>query len=156
MTPPKVVSVFGTTHELQREGCESAEFPQRLEHEVRRRRATIIIEEWKIGENNTVGKQIADKLGIDWCNADTPLTEPYETFDPSPLWLDCGCVTHRDYGPIEHQILREEWMIARISEAMVMHEASVFVCGIAHLQSISEKLHRSGFDVKGLCHITLC
>jgi hypothetical protein len=145
----KKVIVVGTTHEQQMNAETSSMLERKLRHYVRGYGASIIIEEWKFEDDKTIGKRIADSLSIVWCNAGTP-PEQFETYGPHPVWMDDGsCETERPYGPIEVQIRRESYMVDRICFSMTGHETGIFVCGMGHMHSISEKLHRAGYEVDG-------
>jgi len=53
------------------------------------------------------------------------------------------------YGPIEVQSNREQFMLYKIREGMSGRKVGLFVCGTAHLHSMSEKLRSEGFVVQG-------
>jgi hypothetical protein len=146
----KKVIVVGTLHEQQMIEGVGTIFEERLRSYIRRSNVSIVIEEWKFDDDQTLGKRLADDLAIAWRNAGTPKQEEFETYGPCPLWLDSSCVTERPYGPIEAQVRRESYMIDRICAEMTDHTAGLFICGIAHLHSISEKLHQVGYKVEGV------
>jgi hypothetical protein len=145
----KKVIVVGTNHGKQEVSEKPTLFERKLRNYVERAHVSVIIEEWKFDDDKTIGKRIADSLSIAWCNAGPPMQEQFKTYEPCPLWLDASCVTELRYGPIEAQIKREAYMIDRICSAMTDHAVGLFVCGMAHMHSISEKLHSAGYDVDG-------
>jgi hypothetical protein len=146
----KKLIIVGTTHEQQKASDAGSILDKKLRHYVRRYGVSVVIEEWKFEDDKTVGKLLADSLSIAWCNAGTPLEEQFETYDPYPIWLDDGsCEPERPYGPIEAQVRREAYMIDKINSAMNDHAVGVFVCGMGHMHSVSEKLHQGGYEVEG-------
>lgn len=145
----KKVIIVGTNHGKQEVSEKPTLFERKLRNYIERARVSVIIEEWKLDDDNTIGKRIADSLSIAWCNACPPKQEQFETNDPYPVWLDGSRETELRYGPIEAQINREAYMIDRICLAMTDHAVGLFVCGMAHMHSISEKLHRAGYGVDG-------
>ena len=145
----KGIIIFGTTHQQQEVNNTPSIFEKKIRNYILRDNVSIIMEEWKFGDTQTLGKQIADSMSIAWCNAGTPNQEEFRTDNPCPIWLDGSCMTESSYGPIEVQIKREAYMIDKIQQAIAEHQVGLFVCGMAHLHSISEKLHLAGYEVSG-------
>jgi hypothetical protein len=144
----KKIIVVGTTHDEQRASNIGTVLEKRLDY-ITKNHATIIIEEWTYGDFSTIGSRIAEAKSLEWCNAGTPLDEEFETFLPQPLWIDGDCLTHHPYGPMSAQIKREAYMIKEIMRSMTDHKTGIFICGMAHLHSICEKLYLAGFNVEG-------
>ena len=146
----KKIVIVGTFHEKQRISDTPSIFEKKLRNYVGRAGASIIIEEHRFEDDKTIGKRISDELSIAWSNSGPPNLKRFETCDPCRFLLDGDWVTERRYGPIEAQIERESYMIDKICSAMADHAVGIFVCGMAHMHSVSEKLHRTGYDVEGV------
>jgi hypothetical protein len=53
----------------------------------------------------------------------------------------------REYGPFDRQENRERYMLRRIVAEMSAHTAGLFVVGLAHIHSLSQKLQQARFEV---------
>lgn len=111
----------------------------------------VIFEEWGFVDwvnpgPLSVGNVLANELGLPWENVGTPDRPEFQTTGRFHCPKVSGDVF--TYGPIENQIYRENHFTKRIEKIMADRNAGLFVCGLAHLHSMSEKLRRSGFAVE--------
>ena len=95
----------------------------------------LILEEWKSDGSSTIGRRIADeKVAGVWHNISPPS-------DLKLHWLEyrnLDGLMLREYGPIKLQTVREQYMLDRIQE--FTNESPLLTAGLAHHQSLSEKL----------------
>jgi hypothetical protein len=142
----KSIVVIGTTHEFQGvldlETC----LAKNLVAFARSDKPTVLLEEWRSNGDKTVGMLVAKSLGVDWQLVDTPGLRNYS---PCPLWVNGECLSHYPYGPIDVQMKRENLMVAAVINSLSDHDRAIFVCGVAHLHSVMEKLHLRGYEVEG-------
>lgn len=106
----------------------------------------VIFEEWDLCGWPTVASVIAKERGLSWENVGTPDTPEFLTGGklrqpPVPVVI---CT----YGPLENQVRRERYFLDKIESSMANRDHGLFVCGLAHIQSMGEKLLNLGFAVE--------
>jgi hypothetical protein len=52
------------------------------------------------------------------------------------------------YGTVGNQVNRETYMLAECGKALEGYNVALFICGLAHLGSMAEKLVGMGFQVE--------
>jgi hypothetical protein len=57
----------------------------------------------------------------------------------------------REYGPIALQTAREQYMLDQIQEATRELQAALLIAGLAHHQSLAEKLAGLGYEFEAFC-----
>jgi hypothetical protein len=143
------VIVFGTSHDIQKNDFYGTnEFRAVLEYVIRVWQVNFVMEEWTSTKGSTVGQRLASDLNIQWFNVGTPSIAEFETqiplFDPMeqpPMIID-------RLSPLSVHIKREGYMVTEIQRAMFGRDCGLFIVGLAHLQSMSEKLLNGGFEVE--------
>lgn len=143
------VIVLGTNHDLQEKDYGGTnEFRDVVHYLIREWQVEIVMEEWTSTRGGTVGQRLASELRIEWFNVGTPGSADFKTdsplFDPME---EPPLVIYR-FSPLAVHIRREEYMIVGIRKTMVGKSCGMFIVGLAHLQSISEKLLNAGFEVE--------
>ncbi len=109
-------------------------------------RTEVIFEEWDHSGWPTEGSVVAQERGLAWENVGTPDKPEFNTGGklknpPVPVII---CT----YGPLENQIRREQYFLDRIGSILNSRDHGLFVCGLAHIQSMGEKLLNLGFEVE--------
>lgn len=143
------VIVLGTNHEVQEKDYSGTnEFRAVIEYLVRERQVEFLMEEWASNKGSTVGQRLALNLNIPWLNVGTPDKAEFKTnsplFDPME---EQPIVIHR-FSPLRTHIKREEYMANEIHKAMVGRTCGMFIVGLAHLHSMSERLLKAGYEVE--------
>jgi hypothetical protein len=112
------------------------------------------MEEW----SETKGPSFASTLvssPVFYKNVGTPLEEQFQTYrlpinHPSYMGTldDCDeCPSMSEYGPLHRQENRERKMLQNIQTAMEEHRVGLFLIGLGHLHSMSNKLIAADFAV---------
>lgn len=143
------VIILGTNHTIQEKDYnDSDEFRGVIEYLVRTWQVEILMEEWTSNKGATVGQRLASDLRLEWVNVGTPSTAEFKTHIPlcdpmeePPLVID-------RFGPLPVHIKREEYMVSEIQKTMIGRSSGLFIVGLAHLQSMSEKLLKAGYEVE--------
>jgi hypothetical protein len=106
----------------------------------------LILEEWRPDGSSTIGRRVADeKMAGAWRAIGPPSVlnlswHGYRNLDGLML---------REYGPIASQTNREQYMLDQIRESVVESEVTLLIAGLAHHQSLAEKLTTSlGYEVE--------
>jgi hypothetical protein len=150
--PAKKITALGTYHQVQNNGhalnpkLASVISLLRENHPIQ-----IILEEWWDGQQSFAATLATANL--QWKNVGTPQEPRFET---SSSGLNCYPPTHdpkkpmlQEYGPLNAQELREDYMVERIKTFMEPYDAGLFIVGLAHLHSILLRLKAVGFEVRG-------
>ena len=143
------IIVLGTNHDVQEKDYKGTnEFRRILKYIIRVKRTDIVMEEWTSKRGSTVGQRLAEEMKIKWANVGTPSKPEFETdhplFDPfgdPPFFLD-------RYGPLEVHIQREQYLVNEINKAMTGMTCGIFIVGLAHLHSMSERLLGCGGEIE--------
>jgi hypothetical protein len=148
---PKRIILITTEHLIQRRDySDQGEFRNIILYLVATFSPQIILEEWREGSSLTVGRRIAnDKLPGAWYNISPPpklnLTwRGYRNLDGLML---------QEYGPISLQTAREQYMLDRILNLTNQSETALVIAGLAHHQSLSEKLLSLQYEVQSFCFV---
>jgi hypothetical protein len=111
----------------------------------------VILEEWCAAYKSFASTLRTDRL--QWENVGTPEEPRFGTHSGG---LNCHPPTHdhnrpmlQEYGPMDVQELREQYMVARIKSFMEPYDVGLFIVGLAHLHSMLSKVKAVGFDVRG-------
>lgn len=105
----------------------------------------IILEEWRSNGSPTIGRSIADKrLKGAWRN----ISPPPELNLSWNGYRNLDRLTLREYGPIPLQTKREQYMLDKIQESMTTLQVAILVVGLAHHQSLAEKLTMAGYEIE--------
>ena len=152
----KRLVIFGTSHDAQESGDgKNSELEQRLSYLAQMFAPTILMEEWTERRAPSFVCSFANRLGLAYKNVGTPQEEQFQTFyNPvnfpghnGTLGPQCDAPFVCEYGPLDRQENRELRMAANIQNEMGDHQTGLFVVGLAHLGSISSKVHQAGFNV---------
>jgi hypothetical protein len=146
------IVILGTQHACQENGnIHNPKLQVRLDFLREQFDATIVMEEWS--ENRK--PSFASTLSVPYSNIGTTSEGKYSTY-PSDIRypgyrgsLD-DAPSHpemAEYGPLEHQGNRERAMVANIRRSMEPHKVGILILGLAHLQSMAEKLRDAGYNV---------
>jgi hypothetical protein len=136
----KRIIILGTNHAVQ---YSSNDFKSVIGALVKQYESRTIVEEVDWYEQ-TRGHEVADENHLVWHGACPPETDDYaDTGEKEQI----ASIRITNYGPISKQIKRERFMQERVVAAMVNYESGLLICGLAHAQSMAEKLISSGFDV---------
>jgi hypothetical protein len=149
------VVILATNHEIQEKDYNgTSEFRTVLDYLLRVWQVEIVMEEWTSSKGQTVGQRFAIDNSLRWFNVGTPSDAQFKTYIPlyDPM-EEPPMVIHR-YGPLEAHIKREDYMATRIQESMAGLNCGLFIVGLAHLHSMSERLLKSGFEVEGFSWTT--
>jgi hypothetical protein len=143
------VVVFGTNHDVQEKDYKGTnEFRSVLEYIIRVWQVELVMEEWTSTKGSTVGKRLASGLHVQPLNVGTPSTAEFKTdiplFDP----MEEPPMVISRHSPLAVQIKREEYMVTEIQKAMIGRSCGLFIVGLAHLHSMSEKLLKAGYEVE--------
>ncbi len=142
----KKIILVGTNHGVQGQDFNGTNQFQKIiialmvKHDIQ-----LIFEEWDWLETSwiTVGHKIAIDRSLPWKNVGTPNEPEYETC--SDFLTSGGAVTV--YTPTT-QSTREICMLGNIRQTMKDYNAGMFILGLAHMQSMSEKLILLGFEIE--------
>ena len=149
------VIVLGTNHDVQEKDYKGTnEFRRVLEYVIRVWQPQVVMEEWTSTKGSTVGQRLVAelklkrKLEVEWANVGTPSQPKFETlptlFDP----LETPPMVLNRYGSLDVQMEREEYMLNQLAQSMQGMECGLFIVGLAHLHSMSEKLLARDFEVE--------
>jgi hypothetical protein len=146
---PKRIVVVGTNHQVQAVGTPRAPMFKQVLACLLTKHSDIgvIFEEWEQPKLwDTVGYILAKERSLPWGNVGTPDDPQFEAYDVlrEPA---CSLAIHM-YGPIQNQTNRERFFLERINEIMANHNDGLFICGLNHVHSMSEKLMTLGFGVE--------
>jgi len=151
----KRVVILGTEHGCQQKGhANNAALGARLSLLIERFSVTLLVEEWSESKGPSFVSTLAgDHLSYE--NAGTPSEEQFQTYrlpinHPSYLGTldDCEeCPSMSEYGPLDRQENRERRMLQNIQTAMELHQVGLFLVGLGHLHSMSNKLLAANFNV---------
>jgi hypothetical protein len=150
---PKQIIILATTHQLQRNGHTlNARLRGAIDLVQQQCPIEIIFEEWWYMEEPSFASTLATGT-LKYENVGTPdeprfktLTECLNNNPPTynPAWPRLP-----EYGPLDAQERREQYMVSRITELMKPYDAGLFIVGLAHLHSTFCKLIQTGFEVSG-------
>jgi hypothetical protein len=145
----KTVVIVGTNHRVQ--GCDYKDtqlFKQVLVCLLTKHSdIDSIFEEWEQPKLwSTVGCNLAHEQNLPWDSVGTPNEPRFEAYG---VLREPSCsVAIPMYGPIQNQVNREQFFIKKINEIMANHNHGLFICGLNHVHSMSEKLTALGFGVE--------
>lgn len=143
------VVVLGTNHDVQeRDYKGSNEFRAVVEYVIRLWHVDILMEEWTSTKGSTVGQRLASDLDIQWFNVGTPSLPEFKTHIPLCDPMEEPPIVIDRLSPLSVHIKREGYMVTEIQKAMHGRDCGMFIVGLAHLQSMSEKLMSAGFEVE--------
>jgi len=141
----KRIVILGTNHRAQAHyDDEPNEIGKVLECLLKRHSDTRAILEERDSKGcwPREGSVVAKARGLSWENIGTP---DGPEFDTGHKLNELGI---HIYGPLRNQIRREEYFLDRIRSIMDTRDQGLFICGLAHIQSMGEKLFNSGFVVE--------
>jgi hypothetical protein len=141
----KKVVILGTNNGVQKfDYQQSGQFREVLACLLESHDVQVILEEtdWY---TETVGNKLARERNLPWESVRTPDTPDFGPTCEVESGMRVAMVA---FGPIHKQTNRERVMQNRIAEFMAGYSRGLFVCGLGHIQSMSEKLSSSGFDVE--------
>jgi hypothetical protein len=118
----------------------------------------VILEEWKLDDSETLGRKIANaKLSGAWRSISPPrelkLNWPVDPEHDGRGYRNLDGLTLLEYGPIKLQTDREKYMIERIQEETRESKTGLVIAGLAHHQSLAEKLTNLGYVVEAFCWV---
>lgn len=143
------VIVLGTNHDIQEKDYKGTnEFRAVLEYIIRVWQIELVMEEWTSTKGSTAGHRLASDLNIQWFNVGTPSIEEFKTDIPLCDPMEEPPIVIDRLGPLSVHIKREGFMVTEIQKAMIGRNCGLFIVGLAHLQSMSEKLLNLGFEVE--------
>lgn len=143
---PKKIVIITTEHSIQK--CDYSprgEFRNILLYLVATFFPQLIMEEWGCDDSSTIGRRISDeKLAGAWHGISPPPDlklswHKYRNLDGLML---------REYGPIALQTAREQYMLDQVREATNESQIALLIAGLAHHQSLAEKLTNLGYDIE--------
>jgi hypothetical protein len=142
---------LGTKHSVQVPDHEHAtSFRNLLGCLLKKHETEAIFEEWIVPEpTQTIGSILANECGLSWRNVGTPKRPEFETDEMLLLGWPEMPVAVCTYGPIQNQINREQFMLDKITQDMADRNSGLFICGLSHVHSITEKFIGRGFDTEG-------
>jgi hypothetical protein len=153
----KRLVLLATSHDAQQEGNPKNDaLGKRLSYLARRFAPTILMEEWAEDCPTSFSSSFANCIAADYKNVGTPPEERFRTFCNAPIIYPghdgtlgpcADAPEFYEYGPLEKQENRELQMTQNIEKEMKDHQVGLFVFGLAHLHSMSLKLHHLGFNV---------
>jgi hypothetical protein len=150
----KRIVILGTNHCVQwRDYDDTNQFEQILRILSVKYSTQVVLEEWTPREAwcpssmSTVGHRLANEQGLPWMNVGPDEAE-FSTDEIGDLTHGSVSVRIRAYGPIQNQTGREESMLRKIKEIMDGYSDGLFVCGLAHLHSMAEKLANLEFAIE--------
>ncbi len=145
----KKIVVVTTEHSIQQDDYSPrGEFRNILLYLTATFSPQLIMEEWKSDGPMTIGRRIADKKMPGAWHGISPPTDlklswhEYRNLDGLML---------REYGPIALQTAREQYMIDRVQEATTEAQTTLLIAGLAHHQSLAEKLKNLGYEIEAFC-----
>jgi hypothetical protein len=142
----KKILMITTEHSIQQ--CDYSphgEFRNILLYLVATHSPQQILEEWRSDDRSTIGCRIAEeKLEGSWRGISPPCHlnlswQGYRNLDGLML---------REYGPIALQTAREQYMLGKIQEATQESQTTLLIAGLAHHQSLAEKLASLGYGIE--------
>jgi hypothetical protein len=151
----KRVVILATEHGCQQNGNgNNGALAERLSLLIDRFAVSLLMEEW----SETKAPSFASTLvssSVSYMNVGTPSEEQFHTYrfpinHPSYMGTldDCDeCPSMSEYGPLDRQENREQRMLQNIRTAMEPHPVGLFLVGLGHLHSMSNKLVAAGFTV---------
>jgi hypothetical protein len=108
----------------------------------------LILEEWSADDYSTIGRHVADeKEGVSWHG----ISPPPELELSWLAYRNLDGLMLREYGPIALQISREQFMLAQIQKLIVGSQTAMLIAGLAHHQSLAEKLSGLGYEIEAFC-----
>jgi hypothetical protein len=111
----------------------------------------VILEEWWADKQSFASTLATSSL--QWQNVGTPNEARFQTcgnaLNGHPPTHDPNKPILQEYGPMDVQELRENYMIDRIKTFMEPFNVGLLIVGLAHLHSILSKLKAAGLDVRG-------
>ncbi len=147
----KKIVIITTEHSIQKHDYSPCgEFRNILLYLISAFSPQLILEEWRSGGSSTIGRDIADeKLAGAWHGISPPTDlklswHGYRNLDGLML---------REYGPIALQTAREQYMLDRIQELTNESQTALLIAGLAHHQSLAEKLSNLGYDIEAFCWV---
>jgi len=151
--PLKQVIVLGTYCEAQRIGhALNAKFAGAISLISESYGVQIILEEWWYHAERSFASTLAT-VNLEWKNVGTPDETRFETaiggLNCPPPTYDPRKPILQEYGPLDVQELRENYMVDCIRIFMEPYKVGLFIVGLAHLHSILSKLKTVGFDTRG-------
>jgi len=155
----KKIILLSTEHAFQeQDSSQKGELWNILLYLVETYAPTLIIEEWKAGDSLTLARRIAkEKLLGAWHNMSPPFSEgltwPKDPDIDGPGFRNLGRLMLREYGPIHLQTARESYMIQRIQHEAGQSQTILVILGLAHHQSMAEKLVAAGYEVEAFTYI---
>lgn len=109
----------------------------------------LVMEEWSPDSPWSIARRVADnkKLAKGWHSICPPPTlklswHGYRNLDGLML---------QEYGAISLQTARERHMLHRVKEAMDGAQTGLLIAGLAHHQSLAEKLTASQYKIESFC-----
>jgi hypothetical protein len=151
---PKTVIVLGTYHQAQINGHHmNRRFGGAIDLIKTEYCAQIVLEEWRNDDQHVSFASTLASAELKWENVGTPNGQRFETLRDG---LNCYPPTHdpskpmlQEYGPLDAQEQRENYMVERVRAAMGNYEVGLFIVGNAHLHSVLSELKAIGFEVRG-------
>jgi hypothetical protein len=147
----KKIVIITTEHLIQqRDYSLQGEFRNILLYLVTTFSPQMILEEWKSDDHSTIGYRIAEeKMAGSWRGISPPRSLKLS-------WHGCrdlnGLIL-REYGPITLQTKREQYMLGQIEEATGTSHIALLIAGLAHHQSLAEKLISRGYEIEAFCWV---
>jgi len=145
----KKIVMITTEHSIQQDDYSPrGEFRNILLYLISTFSPQPIIEEWRSDSHSTIGRRVADeKLAGAWHGISPPTDlklswHEYRNLDGLML---------REYGPIALQTAREQYMLDRVQEVTSDSQTALLIAGLAHHQSLAEKLTDLGYEIEAFC-----
>jgi hypothetical protein len=158
------VTILGLDHLTQFQDSEGR-LEQLIREICRETNPDLVAEEWstnRLSHEETVGKRVADGLGIPWCNV-----EMNDAHMADLDILDCVRLRRQRFDDIADRIiqdvsdtvympnadrLREEYWIQQIQNQRPQRGV-LMLCGLIHVAPLAERMSRLGFAVEA---VSLC
>jgi hypothetical protein len=150
----KLIVALATYHEFQHIGHKlNGRFQGAIELIQSEHDPQVILEEWRPRPDEASFASTLQTPTLKWENVGTPDEPQFKTsvecLNYYPPTYDPTRPSLREYGPLQTQELRENYMVERIRRAMEPHKVGLFIVGLAHLHSILVKIEAAGFEVRG-------
>jgi hypothetical protein len=150
------VVLLGVAHALQDVGHGmNEEYGKRLSFLAENYGATILLEEWAYDRPASFACRFAEGR-MKYEDVGAPAESEFKTFANAPITYPghdgtlgpCpDAPSLMEYGPVDVQERREQWMVEILDKVMQDHSVGLFVLGLAHLHSMVMKLRARQYRV---------
>lgn len=149
----KQLIALGTYHQVQHNGhALNAKFATVISTIIENYDVQVVLEEWWYLPERSFASTLAT-ADLQWRNVGTSDEIRFKTSESAlnnhpPIRGDVKPIL-QEYGPLNVQELRENYMVDHITFFMEAHTAGMLIVGLAHLHSLLSKLKAAGFEVRG-------